>query len=353
MWQIRPGLDTIKSYYVPDIAWPVKLDANERAEALPPRVQARMVERLAAVAGNRYPEIGQHSLKKALAAGLGLEPENIALGNGSSEVLAAICRVFGGAGRKIVYPHPSFSMYKIYCRLADSEPLTVELDAGFALAPEKVFTTALQEQAGLIILCNPNNPTGGTMSPEAVEYIVAGARCPVVVDEAYGEFFGQSALPLLGKYPNLIVARTFSKAYGLAAARVGYAAAGKEIIAAISKVLLPYHINAFSLAAAETAWEMRDEFAPGIARTVAERERVASALREMSAVEVFPSATNFLLLRSARAKELADYLAAQGVGVRDFSAAPALAGCLRVTVGTAPENDVFLAAIGKFIRGEV
>ncbi len=352
MWQIRPGLESVKSYYVPDVAWPVKLDANERAEALPPAVQAGIAERLAAVAANRYPEIGQHSLKKALAAGLGLEPENIVLGNGSSEVLAAICRVFGGVGRKIVYPHPSFSMYKIYCLLADSEPLTVELDAGFALSPEKVFTTALKEQAGLIILCNPNNPTGGAMATEAVEYIVAGARCPVVVDEAYGEFAGKSVLPLLGKYPNLIVARTFSKAYGLAAARVGYAAAGREIIAAVGKVLLPYHINAFSLAAAETVWGMRDEFAPGIARTVAERERVAAALREMP-IEVFPSATNFLLLRSARAKELSDYLASQGVGVRDFSAAPALAGCLRVTVGTVSENDVFLAATGKFIRGEV
>ncbi len=302
MWQIRPGLDTLKSYHVPDVAWPVKLDANERAEALPPAVQARIADRLAAVAANRYPEIGQHSLKQSLA---------------------------------------------------DSEPLTVELDAGFAFAPEKVFTTALQEQAGLIILCNPNNPTGGAMAPEAVEYIVAGARCPVVVDEAYGEFSGQSALSLLGKYPNLIIARTFSKAYGLAAARVGYAVADREIIAAIGKVLLPYHLNAFSLAAAAVAWEMKGEFAPGIARTVAERERMAAALRELPHIEVFPSATNFLLVRSDRAKELAEYLASQGIGVRDFSASPALRGCLRVTVGTAAENDAFLAAAGKFVVGEV
>ncbi|MDT8900200.1 histidinol-phosphate transaminase [Anaeroselena agilis] len=353
MWQIRPGLDTLKSYHVPDIAWPVKLDANERAEAPPPAVQAAIAERLAAVAANRYPEIGQHSLKQALANGLRLEPENIVLGNGSSEVLAAICRVFGGPGRKIVQPSPSFSMYPIYCKLADSVPLTVELDAGFALAPEKVLATALKEQAALIILCNPNNPTGGAMAPEAVEYIVAGARCPVVVDEAYGEFSGQSALPLLGKYRNLIVARTFSKAYGLAAARVGYAAGDREIIAAIGKVLLPYNLNAFSLAAAQAAWEMRGEFAPGIAGTVAERERLAIALRELPAVEVFPSATNFLLVRTGRAKALAEYLAARGVGVRDFSAAPSLAGCLRITVGTGAENDALLAATGKFLHGEV
>ncbi len=350
MWQIRPGLESVKSYHVPDIAWPVKLDANERAEDLPPRVKDAIVERLAAVAANRYPEIGQHTLKAALADGLGLAPENIALGNGSSEVLAALCRVFGGPGRKIVYPSPSFSMYPIYCLLADSLPVTVELDGDFVLAPEKVFTTALQEQAGLILLANPNNPTGGLMTTEAVEYIVAGARCPVVVDEAYGDFAGQSACKLLGKYPNLVIARTFSKAYGLAAARVGYIMADREIIALVSKMLLPYHLNAFSLAAATVAWELRAEFAPGIARTAAERERLAAALERMPAIEVFPSAANFLLIRSRQAKELAAYLAGQGIGVRDFSAAPRLEGCLRVTVGTMAENDAFLAAAGDFFN---
>jgi histidinol-phosphate aminotransferase len=348
MWQTRPGLETVKSYHVPDIAWPVKLDANERPEDLPPKVKGALTERLAAVAANRYPEIGQHTLKAALADGLGLAADNIALGNGSSEVLAALCRVFGGPGRKIVFPSPSFSMYPIYSLLADSQPVTVELDGEFALAPEKVFTTALQEQASLIILSNPNNPTGGLMTSEAVEYIVAGARCPVVVDEAYGDFAGQSAFKLLGKYPNLVIARTFSKAYGLAAARVGYIMAEREIIALVSKMLLPYHLNAFSLNAALVAWELRAEFAPGIARTVAERERLAAAMKELPAVEVFPSAANFLLIRCGQARELAEHMAGKGIGVRDFGAAPRLEGCLRVTVGTRLENDAFLAAAGDF-----
>ncbi len=350
MWQIRPGLEAVKSYHVPDVAWPVKLDANERAEDLPPSVKSALGERLAAVAANRYPEIGQHTLKAALADGLGLTPENIALGNGSSELLAAICRVFGGPGRKIVYPNPSFSMYPIYALLADSQPVTVELDAGFVLAPEKILTVARQEQASLIVISNPNNPTGGMLSTKAVERIVAGADCPVVLDEAYGDFAGQSAFKLLGKYPNLVIARTFSKAYGLAAARVGYIMAGKEIIALVGKMLLPYHLNAFSLAAALVAWELRAEFAPGIAGTVAERERLAAALAAMPTIEVFPSAANFLLIRCGQAKELAAYLAGQGIGVRDFTAAPRLAGCLRVTVGAATENDAFLAATGKFFE---
>jgi histidinol-phosphate aminotransferase len=170
----------------------------------------------------------------------------------------------------------------------------------------------------------------------------------VVVDEAYGEFAGQSAVDLLGKYPNLVIARTFSKAYGLASARVGFILAAREIIDLVGKVLLPYHLNAFSLAAAETVWDMRAEFVPGVARTIAERTRLTAALKAIPAVEVFPSAANFLLVRSGRAKDLAGYLGSRSIGVRDFSASPALAGCLRVTVGTAAENDAFLAAVREF-----
>lgn len=347
MWQIRPGLDSLKSYHLPDVAWPVKLDANERAGDLPPAVQGEIAARVAALAVNRYPEIAQLSLKNALADSHGLTAANVAVGNGSSEVLAALCRVFGGAGRGLVFPSPSFSMYPIYAKLADSRPLPVALDASFALDPARVLATAEKEQASLIILCNPNNPTGGLMPQEVIERVVAGASCPVVVDEAYHEFCGQTALGLLGRYENLAVVRTFSKAYGLAAARVGYALAGEALIALVNKVLLPYHMNALSLAAAEAAWELRTEFAPGIAATAVERERLAAALAA-AGVEVFPSATNFLLFRTAQAKELAAFLATRGIGVRDFSAAAGLTGCLRVTVGTAAENEAFLAGVKKF-----
>lgn len=353
MWQIRPGLESLQSYHVPDIAWPIKLDANERADDPPPLVKEKLVERLAAVAANRYPEIDQHSLKAAIADGYGLRAENVAVGNGSSEVLAALCRVFGGTGRKTVFPSPSFSMYPIYCRMADSTPVPVALDDGFVLDPDKILAAAGHEQAGLILLCNPNNPTGGLMAPETVEYIVAGADCPVVVDEAYGDFSGQTALGLLGKYSNIVIARTFSKAYGLASARVGYILAGREIIDLVARLLLPYHVNAFSLAAATTVWELRAEFAPGVTRTIAERARLTAALGELPTIEVFPSAANFLLVRCGRAKDLAGYLQDQGIGVRDFSASPSLAGCLRITVGTAAENDALLAAVRKFTDGEV
>jgi histidinol-phosphate aminotransferase len=349
MFEFRPGLDAIKSYSIEEADWRVKLDANERAEALPAAVQAELTARLAALAVNRYPEIGQHGLRTKIAADLGLPAANIAVGNGSSEILAALCHAYGGNGKAIVYLSPSFSMYRIYTQLADSRPVTVALDDAFNLDAAKMVAAARAEKAGLVILCNPNNPTGGTLTPQAVEQVVAEAGCPVVVDEAYFEFFqGQSALGLLSRYPNVIVARTFSKAYGLAAARVGYAAAGESIMAQLNKVLLPYHVNAFSLTAAAVAWEHKAEFDPGIARTMAERDRLTTALQAASGIEVFPSSTNFILVRLAKAGELSRFLAAQGIGVRDFSASAALAGCLRVTVGTAAENDAFLHAVSEF-----
>lgn len=348
MWRIRAGLDGLKPYTIDEAFMPIRLDANERPEDLPPRVRDELAVRLAALPANRYPEIGQRRLRQVLAADLGLKVENIAVGNGSSEVLAALCHVFGGAGRKIVFPAPSFSMYPIYCKLADSVPAPVGLDAAFALPPAAVLDAARHEQAGLVILCNPNNPTGTVMPLAAVEEVAAGAACPVVVDEAYCEFYGESAMGLLGRYPNLVIVRTFSKAYGLAAARVGYAAGGPELMSLVNKVMLPYHVNAFSLAAAEVAIALKNEFAPGIARIVAERERLAAALAAVPGVTVVPSRTNFLLLRADGAGDLAGRLAAGGIGVRDFSAAPGLEGCLRVTVGTATENDAFLAAVNEF-----
>lgn len=355
MFAVRPGLDAIKSYSIEEADWRVKLDANERAEALPTAVQAALAARLAALAVTRYPEISQQSLRQAIAADLGVTADNIAVGNGSSEILAALCHVFGGAGRAIVFPSPSFSMYRIYAQLADSRPVTVALDEAFNLDAAKVVAVARAEKAGLVFICNPNNPTGGTLPAAAVEQVAAEAGCPVVVDEAYFEFFpeGKSALGLLDRYPNVIVARTFSKAYGLAAARVGYAIAGEGVMAALNKAMLPFHVNAFSLTAAAVAWEMKAEFASGTARTIAEREKLTAALRVIPGVEVFPSATNFLLVRSANGSELGRFLVAKGIGIRDFSASTELAGCLRVTVGTAAENDVFLAAVKEFSAGGV
>ncbi|MDR3566129.1 MAG: histidinol-phosphate transaminase [Negativicutes bacterium] len=348
MFKLREGLETLKSYSIEEGDWAVKLDANECADNLPALVLQQVAERLAALPFNRYPEITQYGLRQQIAASLGLTAENVAIGNGSSQLLQALCYIFGGPGRKLLFPHPSFSMYSIYAKLADAQPVLVELEPDYSLPPEKVLAAIRREKPHLVVLCNPNNPTGTVMPLAAVEAVVAGSDCPVVVDEAYCEFHSESAVGLLAKYSNLIVARTFSKAYGLASARVGYALASVEITAALSKVLLPFNINMLSLTAASVVFAARDQFAGPIARTVAERESLAKALAILPGFQVYPSATNFLLIKTAAAPELAAGLAAKGICIRDFSKAPGLEGCLRVTVGTAAENDAFLAAVRDF-----
>ncbi|SDF35536.1 histidinol-phosphate transaminase [Sporolituus thermophilus] len=349
--KVRPGLEVLQPYTIDDREWAIKLDANERPAPLPSLIQAAVRERLSGLAFNRYPDMAMRSLRQKIAAVSGLAADNVLIGNGSSELLAALCYTFGGAGRGIVYPWPSFSMYGVYAKLADSAAAPVALGEDFGVDAAAVLAAAERHSSGLIILCNPNNPTGSVIPPAVIEKIVAAAPCPVVVDEAYYEFYGQSALPLLKQYTNLIVVRTFSKAYGLAAARVGYLLAASAIVSMVGRALLPYHVNALSLVAAEAVYDLRQELEPGIRQIIAERERLAGELGRLPGITVYPSATNFLLVKAVDGKRISAGLAACGIGIRDFSAAPGLAGCLRITVGTPAENDAVLKVMAAITQG--
>lgn len=346
----RPGLLQLPVYQAEVRTAGILIDANERATDLPDAVRRAVMERLGRISFNRYPDMGMSALKAALADGLGVTPEEVAVGCGSSELLAAACHVFGGPGRKIAYPVPSFSMYEVYVCLAESEALPMALDGEFKLDVPAACKMISQEQPSLIILCNPNNPTGTVMTPEELRPILETASCPVVVDEAYIEFSAAASLLRWRKeYPNLIIMRTFSKAYGLASARVGYLTAETELTALFGRFLMPYQVNSMSLAAAETVYAMRALFTDEISRLKVERERLARALNEL-AIKVYPSGTNFLFVRlkdGAEATALAVYLHRHGVVVRDFSRSPLLHG-LRITVGTPDENDTLLAVVRQF-----
>lgn len=348
MWQVRPGIASLKPYSIDEADWQMKLDANERPENIPSTVMAALLAKLAALPFNRYPDIGAKALRIKLAEAFDQPFGGVQVGNGSSELLAALCHTFGGAGRKIVYPEPSFSMYSVYARLTDSVPNPVALETDFSLAVEKYIAAARDPDVGLAILCNPNNPTGCVMPPAAIETIVSALSCPVVVDEAYYEFYGQSAIGLLSRYPNLVIVRTFSKAYGLAAARVGYMLADAGCITAVTKTLLPYHVNALSLAAAETVFDLRHEFEDSIAQTVSGREHLAGVLRRLPGIRVYQSNTNFLLVKTDNPALVKTMFAAKGIGVRDFSGMPGLSGCLRITVGTPAENEAILSVFSLY-----
>ncbi len=351
MLNYRRDLEKMPSYDGVEKSYRIKVNANESTMNLPPLVEERVINRLAMLAFNRYPNAEYYSLVGQIAENFSVEPSQVLLGSGSSEIIEKVFHAFGGAGRKIVYPQPSFSMYKIYAKAAESQGEPFSLDENFNLNVDEFIKKIREVGASLAVVCNPNNPTGNALTLEEVEKIAASIDCAFLLDEAYVEFYGQSATHLVAKYPNLIVARTFSKAYGMAGARVGYMIAQAEVTRMINKTFMPYHMNVLTLAAADIVYQMRDEFTPRLQMIIFERERMFEQLKTLPGVEVFPSEANFILIRLARAEELKNYLESLDIGIRYFSpSAFGLKNCLRISIGTIFENDEVFSAIKNFLE---
>ena len=350
MLNYRNELSAMPSYDGVEKNYRVKVNANECTLNLPPLVEERVLNRLSYVAFNRYPNEEYHSLAEQIARNFSVDTSQIILGGGSSEIIEKVFHAFGGAGRTVVYPQPSFSMYKIYARAAESNGVAFDLDAKFNLDVDAFIKRIRDVNASLAVVCNPNNPTGNALTPEQVEKIASSIDCAFLLDEAYVEFYGRSAVNLVAKYPNLMVARTFSKAYGLAGARVGYMIAQSDVTRMVNKTFMPYHLNVLSLVTADIVYQMRDEFAPRLQMIISERRRMIERLEKLSGVEVFPSETNFVLIRLSRAEELKNFLETLDIGIRYFSpTAFGLKNCLRISIGTSDENDEVFSAIKEFL----
>ena len=352
MLNYRNGLADMPAYDVAERDWRLKLNANEAPTSLPPLVEERVMARLSRVAFNRYPNQEMGDLIAQVAQKYSLREEQIFFGNGSSEIIEKLFFAFGGAGHTIVYPEPSFSMYKIYVRAADAKGVPVGLEADYSLDREKFVRTVRENHASLAVVCTPNNPTGNLIPLADIEYIAQNIDCAFIVDEAYLEFAGEdaSAVSLLSKYPHLIVARTFSKAYGLAAARVGYMMADASVVEMTEKAFMPYHLNVLSLVTADIVYQMRDEFLPRIYMLRDECRRMVGELSKIAGLTVYPSHTNFLLMKSKYATALNERLTERGIGVRSVGSAPRLENCLRVSMGTREENDLWLREIQAFMK---
>ena len=351
MLNYRNELDKMPSYDGVEKNYRIKVNANESTLSLPPAVEERVLNRLALLAFNRYPNEEYYSLVEQIAENFSVEASQVLLGSGSSEIIEKVFHAFGGANHKIVYPQPSFSMYKIYAKAADAQGVPFDLDKKFNLNVEAFIKKIREFNASLAVVCNPNNPTGNALTPEQIEKIAASIDCAFLLDEAYVEFYGRSCVHLVAKYPNLIVARTFSKAYGMAGARVGYMIAQSEVTRMINKTFMPYHMNVLTLAAADIVYQMREEFIPRMQMTIAERNRMFERLEKLPGITVFPSETNFILIRLAKAEELKDYLESLDIGIRYFSpSAFGLKNCLRISIGTRNENDAVFSAIKYFLE---
>lgn len=348
----RKNLQDMPNYDGVEKIYRIKVNANESTLNLPPLVEERVFNRISHVAFNRYPNEEYLSLVEQIADNFSVSENQILLGNGSSEIIEKIFHTFGGDNNKIIYPVPSFSMYKIYAKAAEAVGIEFGLDKNFDLNVDNFIEKIRAENVNLAVICNPNNPTGNFIKLADIEKILQNIDCALLIDEAYIEFCGESAVNLIRTYKNLIVARTFSKAYGLAGARVGYMIANADITKIIAKTFMPYHMNSLSLVVADIIFQMRDEFVPRIQMTIAERKRMFERLSEIKNLEIFSSQTNFILIRHEKADALNKYLESLGIGVRYFSASNiALKNCLRISLGNRAENDEVFATIKNFLEG--
>ena len=305
----RSKLGDMPSYDVVEREWKVKVNANECGMNLPPMVEDRVMGRLSRVAFNRYPNEDLEQLMESIADNYGLQKENVLIGNGSSEIIEKLFFAFGGRNLTVVYPQPSFSMYHIYAKAAEARSVVVELNKeDYSLNVREFIQKVNDSKASLAVVCNPNNPTGNALPLEDIENIAQHTSCALLIDEAYVEFYGQSATSLLKKYPKLLVARTFSKAYGLAAIRCGYLLGDAEVIAMVAKTFMPYHMDVLTLVTADTVFQMRDEYVPRIQQMIAERNRMSELYASLPGFKVYPSQTNFILVKYEKAVPLNEEL---------------------------------------------
>ncbi|MDY3739203.1 MAG: histidinol-phosphate transaminase [Selenomonadaceae bacterium] len=350
MYNYRKGLAEMPSYDVVERPWNIKVNANECGMNLPPLVEDRVMARMSHIAFNRYPNEELEDLMEAIAKNYGMSKENVLLGNGSSEIIEKIFHCFGGKNHKIVFPQPSFSMYHIYAKAAEAEGVPFDLNDDYSLNVKTFVKTVNDNNASLAVVCNPNNPTGNYIPVSDIEYIAQHIECPFLVDEAYIEFHGGTSVGLMEKYPHLMIARTFSKAYGLASCRCGYLLAQKDLAEMIGKAFMPYHMNTLTLVTADTVFQMRDEYVPRIQQMIAERKRMEELYASLEGFTVYPSNTNFIFVKYDKAVELNERLVSLSMGIRSFGKAPRLENCLRISMGTRMENDEIFKAVKEFVE---
>ena len=300
---------------------------------------------------NRYPDPYQHKLKQKISQVKGVPPENIFIGNGSDECIDLLYRSFCNPGKdNVIIVPPTYGMYEVSAAINDVEVRKAPLLENFQLDLLHM-ETLVDEHTKIIWICSPNNPTGNAMQHEDIETILNNFNGLVVVDEAYINFARQrSFISLLNEYPNLVVMQTLSKAWGLAGLRLGMAFASAEIVAVLNKVKPPYNISEPVQDLVLQALDRLEEVNEMIREIVRERERLATALKALALVQhVYPSDANFLLVRVADARAVYEYLLANQIVVRDRSKVILCDNCLRITVGTARENDELLNVLNAFI----
>ena len=339
---LRNRFSTLKPYHSDYLTEGTILNSNESPYEVPQALKDYMKENIDKLLVNRYPDTDSSKLIAAISKAYDVEAEQVTCGVGSDELIDCILASCIDEDDQVLSPYPSFSMYSEFTLLNYGMGIKVPLKSDFTYDIEAMKKVIEEKQPKVIFICNPNNPTGCIMPKEEIEAILKLSKGLVIVDEAYEDFASQpiSVIPLINQYDNLIVLRTFSKAYALAGARVGYAIACKELIDLINTVKPPYNLNMFTQLAATWAIEHREIFKANAKKIISQRAYVEEGLKTLG-FKTYPSESNFIWLEME--DDYFDALRERKIYIRKMAVENK--NYYRITIGTPEENEILLTAL--------
>ena len=348
--EVRPDLAGVAPYLSPQLVAAHRMNTNESPYPPPPALVAELLMELGSVALNRYPDRDATGLFEALAAHAEWSPEGLWIANGSNEVLMHLFLAFGGPGRTVLVFEPTYALHTLIPKIAGTGVMNATRAESWRIDLDTAAGIVAERRPEIVMLCSPNNPSGGTEPLDTVRALLEEAPGIVVVDEAYAEFAPRddSVRALLSEHSNLIIVKSFSKAWSLAGARIGYLLGDPLLIRALARVRLPYHLSALTQAAGLVALRHSEAILSSVERIVAERERISVELQAMG-VKTFPSRANFVLFQIDDAPGVWEGLLSKGVLVRNYSDHEGMRNCLRVTAGLPEETTAFLRAMSEVL----
>ena len=343
---LREDISDIKEYEILDAEGMIKLDAMENPFDIDLKFEIESISKNK-VNINRYPDGACKNLTKKLRQDHNLKDNfNILVGNGSDELIQILCMAFSKKGNTVLCPQPTFSMYKSISNLVGLKFKTVPLENDFSLNINEMLNNIKQTNPALIFLAYPNNPTANLWNRNNIKKIIENTNGLVVIDEAYSAFSGDSFLNDIDKYENLAIMKTFSKV-GLAGLRLGYLIAENSLIKEFNKIRLPFNVNTISQKIAELALDNKDYLDEQSLEIISFRESLLDQMMRIEEIEVYNSSTNFILfkIKKGSADDIFNKLLKDKILIKNMSNTKSLEDCLRVTVGTEKENNLFIQSL--------
>jgi len=346
---VKNSVKGMKAYKVDNSEYGIKIDANESNTNIFQEIMPDIWKNVMKEDINRYPDSEASNLRKAISGFIGVPTEKILCGNGSDELIKMIIDGFVNPGEAVLSHSPTFGMYGVSTKVSGGIYEEIETDEAFNIDIDKLIAKARDLKAKLIFICNPNNPTGNILEKSQVRRVLKETESILVLDEAYIEFAGESMVDEIGDWDNLIIMRTLSKAFGLAGLRLGYIIADGPIMETMRAIKPPYNLNRISQRLAAEVLSHASYINKNIEAIRAERERMLGELVKIEQLKVFPTKSNFILLRTDETDRLDEAFKRESILVRKYSGGR-LGNCLRISIGLQSENEAVMAVIREVFQ---